>query len=126
MRVLWEVAHQDDITASQLVERLGIDAGYVSRVLRGFRERGLVKTGASEIDGRICHLKLTTRGLHALRAIEALLEPQNWELDLCLFPGRGPGRAALRRIRGQTVCWAHSVQHHEFTATLNIQGSQHR
>jgi DNA-binding MarR family transcriptional regulator/N-acetylglutamate synthase-like GNAT family acetyltransferase len=70
MRLLWEVAHQEDITASQLVERLGIDAGYASRVLRGFRQRGLVKTEASRFDGRIRHLKLTTRGRQALVPLE--------------------------------------------------------
>ena len=70
MRVLWEVAHQDDITASQIESRLGMDRGYVSRILRGFRERGLVKTEASSTDGRIRHLKLTNRGLHAMLPLE--------------------------------------------------------
>ena len=70
MRVLWEIAHQDDITASALEDRLGMDRGYLSRVIRGFRERGLVRTESSESDGRLRHLKLTAKGSNAMLAFE--------------------------------------------------------
>jgi DNA-binding MarR family transcriptional regulator/N-acetylglutamate synthase-like GNAT family acetyltransferase len=70
MRVLWEISHQADITASQLEELLGMDRSYLSRVIRGFREQGLVKTESSEFDGRVRHLKLTTKGLHYVIAFE--------------------------------------------------------
>ena len=44
-RLLWELAHPSGqgITASELAGHLDLDPGYLSRLLRGFKERGLVK-----------------------------------------------------------------------------------
>jgi DNA-binding MarR family transcriptional regulator/N-acetylglutamate synthase-like GNAT family acetyltransferase len=70
MRLLWELGHQDGASASNLRESLGVDAGYVSRVLRTFRERGWVAATAAEHDARIRHLTLTPRGRKALVPLE--------------------------------------------------------
>jgi len=69
-RVLWELAHEERATASLLEERLGMDRGYLSRILRGFRERGLLRAAASKEDGRVRHLALTGRGRKAFAAID--------------------------------------------------------
>ena len=42
-RLLWELAHTPGLTASVLARELQLDAGYLSRLLTGLRERGLVK-----------------------------------------------------------------------------------
>ncbi len=44
---------------------MGLDAGYLSRILRGFEERGLIGRKASEADGRQSHLFLTRQGQKA-------------------------------------------------------------
>jgi DNA-binding MarR family transcriptional regulator/GNAT superfamily N-acetyltransferase len=62
MRVLWEIAHGDNLTASDVAARLDLDAGYLSRLLRGFEKDGLVSRTASKVDARQSHLKLTARG----------------------------------------------------------------
>ena len=41
-RLLWEFAHRDRVTATELARDLGLDPGYLSRLLRGFKERGLI------------------------------------------------------------------------------------
>lgn len=64
-RVLYEVAHREGLTASVLSAGLGIDAGYLSRMLAGFARRGFVKRHRSARDGRERRLALTKRGREA-------------------------------------------------------------
>src|SRR5712691_6624 len=61
-RVLYEIAHRDAPAAAELARELGVDAGYLSRILRGFKKRGLIERKASQADGRQSHLWLTDRG----------------------------------------------------------------
>lgn len=62
VRVLWELAHRPGLTATSLREELGLDAGYVSRILRRFERAGLVAKRTSREDGRRTLLSLTKRG----------------------------------------------------------------
>jgi DNA-binding MarR family transcriptional regulator/GNAT superfamily N-acetyltransferase len=64
-RVLFELAHRDRPTAAELVRELGLDPGYLSRILRGFFRQGLLKKEASKDDGREQHLFLTAAGRQA-------------------------------------------------------------
>jgi len=63
--VLYELAHRDRPTASDLGKALDLDAGYLSRLLRGFGRRGLVAASASATDRRQRHLQLTANGRRA-------------------------------------------------------------
>ncbi len=53
------------MTASALGRDLGLDPGYLSRTLKGFRERGLLTTIAAEGDARRQELSLTETGAAA-------------------------------------------------------------
>jgi DNA-binding MarR family transcriptional regulator/GNAT superfamily N-acetyltransferase len=70
VRVMYELAHRDGPTSSELVRELGLDSGYLSRILRGFERRGLIEKTKSERDARQAHLRLTDAG----RAAFALLD----------------------------------------------------
>ena len=70
VRVLYELAHQERPTAAGLSRELGLDPGYLSRVLRGFEKRRLISRTRSEADGRQSHLGLTARGQAAFAPLE--------------------------------------------------------
>jgi DNA-binding MarR family transcriptional regulator/GNAT superfamily N-acetyltransferase len=70
VRVLYELAHRQRPTATDLGKRLGLDAGYLSRILLGFEKRGYVKRHASKSDGRQSHLSLTQTGRKAFAPLE--------------------------------------------------------
>jgi len=61
-RILFELAHRQDLTSSNLCRELGLDAGYLSRILTRFEQQGLVEKVPSEIDGRQRLLRLTAEG----------------------------------------------------------------
>lgn len=72
-RVLWELAHADTPagpTASELAHALELDPGYLSRLLRGLKDRGLVATARSDSDARQQHLELTPAGRRAFAPLE--------------------------------------------------------
>jgi DNA-binding MarR family transcriptional regulator/N-acetylglutamate synthase-like GNAT family acetyltransferase len=71
LRVLYEIAHRNQPTAAELCQQLGLDPGYLSRILRGFEKRGLVSKSASQIDGRQSLLALTGRGRKTFAALDA-------------------------------------------------------
>ncbi|HEX4470085.1 MAG TPA: helix-turn-helix domain-containing GNAT family N-acetyltransferase, partial [Gemmatimonadaceae bacterium] len=71
VRVLYELRHRDQTTASVLVEELALDAAYLSRMLREFVRRGLVSRMRSRADRRQSILRLTAKGRRTFDAIDA-------------------------------------------------------
>ena len=70
-RVLFELAHRDLPAASDLSKELQLDAGYLSRILRGFQKSGLVAKAESRVDGRQNLLSLTARGRRVFADLDA-------------------------------------------------------
>jgi len=70
-RALYELAHREEGTATGLREELGLDAGYLSRILRGLEKRGLIQRKTSPDDGRQRLLSLTDRGRRAFAKLNA-------------------------------------------------------
>ena len=71
VRVLYELAHREQPTAADLIRELGLDAGYLSRILRGFAKRGLITKTPSTTDRRQTLLSLTARGRRAFAPLNA-------------------------------------------------------
>lgn len=70
VRVLYELAHRKRTTASDLVRELGLDAGYVSRMLRGFQRRRLIARTRTAEDARQSLIVLTPAGRKAFAPLE--------------------------------------------------------
>jgi DNA-binding MarR family transcriptional regulator/GNAT superfamily N-acetyltransferase len=70
-RVLYELGHRTGATAAALGRELGLDAGYLSRILKAFARRGLVAAGRAAGDARRRPLTLTAAGRKACAALEA-------------------------------------------------------
>ena len=69
-RIIFELAHQDNSTATYLCRVLRLDAGYLSRTLNKLERQSLiVKTRSSE-DGRQRLLNLTAEGQEAFAIID--------------------------------------------------------
>jgi len=71
VRTLYELAQTPRITAVELRKTLGLDAGYLSRMLAAFEKSGLIQKQDSESDGRRSLLSLTTKGAKAFAPLDA-------------------------------------------------------
>jgi DNA-binding MarR family transcriptional regulator/GNAT superfamily N-acetyltransferase len=69
-RVLYELAQAPHLDAAELRTWLGLDAGYLSRILNKFEDAGLIERGPSRSDPRRRRVRLTARG----RETAALLD----------------------------------------------------
>jgi DNA-binding MarR family transcriptional regulator/ribosomal protein S18 acetylase RimI-like enzyme len=108
-RILFEIAHRDPCTSSDLSEFLSMDAAQVSRMIKVFEDQGLIRRIRSDGDSRERFLKLTAKGrrafsslnirsstearnlleklsvenrsrlLHCMKTIESVLNPQSAE-----------------------------------------------
>lgn len=70
VRVLYELAHHERTTASDIAATLDLDRGYLSRMLRSFKRRGLITTRRDRDDRRHTHLALTATGRKAFAPLE--------------------------------------------------------
>jgi DNA-binding MarR family transcriptional regulator/predicted N-acetyltransferase YhbS len=98
-RVLYELAQRGSATATEIRRDLGLDAGYLSRLLRGLRQRGLVRAVASASDARASQLSLTAKGAKQFGQLDQRTREQVSEM-LGSLPETGRDRvvAAMRAV----------------------------
>jgi len=70
-RVLYELANRRQPTATDIRKELGLDAGYMSRMLRDFERRKFVTRERSKTDERQRFLSLTSKGRSAFAPLDA-------------------------------------------------------
>jgi DNA-binding MarR family transcriptional regulator/N-acetylglutamate synthase-like GNAT family acetyltransferase len=125
VRVMYEIFHHPGITATEIRDALALDAGYLSRILRGLRRQGLVSARAPADDRRRRSLTLSERGLRTFEGLNArsseqvgsmlarLSRPQRRELVRAmsgiegLLGGApaGPGQVLLRDPLAGELGW---------------------
>jgi len=70
-RVLYELAHRDELSAKEIGAELGLDAGYLSRIVQNFDENGLITRQPLPADRRQYQLALTAKGRQAFAELES-------------------------------------------------------
>ena len=70
VRVLFELAHRKDCTAREIGQDLGLDAGYLSRILNRFQRARLIARERSKVDGRNIQLRLTAKGQSVFESLD--------------------------------------------------------
>src|SRR5215472_1955126 len=70
MRVLYELAHRDEASASALAADLGLDAGYLSRILARFESQRLIARAGAADDARRTIIRLTAKGRESFAPYE--------------------------------------------------------
>jgi len=69
-RVLYELAQRDDLAAKEIGNELGLDPGYLSRILQSFEDGGLVTRKPLPSDRRQYRLSLTAKGRQAFARLD--------------------------------------------------------
>src|SRR5450756_966676 len=71
-RVLYELAHRDDLAAKAIGIELGLDPGYLSRIIQNFDDNGLITRKPLPADRRQYRLSLTAKGRQAFARLDRL------------------------------------------------------
>ena len=69
-RVLTELSHRDQLTATGIAQELDLDPGYLSRILLRFQKQGWIAREPSAFDRRQFHIVLTRAGRNALKPLD--------------------------------------------------------
>ncbi|MGH8821128.1 MAG: bifunctional helix-turn-helix transcriptional regulator/GNAT family N-acetyltransferase [Rhodoferax sp.] len=87
VRVLYELAHRDQPTATELARDLALDAGYLSRILRRFEGKGWLARVPSPADARQSLLALTPAGHQVFAPLQQQSRDEAAALLAALKPG---------------------------------------
>ena len=87
VRVLYELAHRDDLTAGSLARELDLDPGYLSRMLGAFERAGWLRRTRSVDDARRSRLAITQAGRRAFAPLDRASRNEVARLIAPLPPG---------------------------------------
>src|SRR5450432_3167396 len=69
-RVLYELATREDLAAKEIGIELGLDPGYLSRIIQNFDDNGLITRKPLPADRRQYRLSLTAKGRQAFARLD--------------------------------------------------------
>jgi DNA-binding MarR family transcriptional regulator/GNAT superfamily N-acetyltransferase len=85
--VLYELAHRQELAAKEIGTELGLDAGYLSRIVQKFDEDGLITRNPLASDRRQFQLSLTDKGRHAFAKLDRSSHDEVGAMLAALAPG---------------------------------------
>ena len=105
-RVLYELAHREDLSAKEICAELGLDAGYLSRIVQRFDDAGLITSKPLPSDRRQNRLALTARGRQTFAKLERSMQDEVAAM-LATLPHDGKARligamAVIERLLGES------------------------
>jgi DNA-binding MarR family transcriptional regulator/predicted GNAT family N-acyltransferase len=86
-RVLYELAHHDDLAAKEIGIELGLDPGYLSRIVQSFDEKGLITRKPLPSDRRQVCLNLTAKGRQTFAKLNLNSQNEVAAMLAALSPG---------------------------------------
>lgn len=86
-RVIYELATSPGPQAKGIAAALGLDQGYLSRILSKFQSAGLIKRQVSTHDSRAADIELTRKGRTVFKSLNALSDKQAANILGTLSPG---------------------------------------
>jgi DNA-binding MarR family transcriptional regulator/GNAT superfamily N-acetyltransferase len=86
-RVLYELAHRDDLAAKEIGIELGLDPGYLSRIVQSFDEKGLITRKPLPSDRRQVCLNLTAKGRQTFAKLNLSSQNEVAAMLAALAPG---------------------------------------
>jgi len=106
-RVIYELAHREDPSAKEIGTELGLDAGYLSRIVQNFDENGLITRTPLASDRRQYRLALTAKGRQASAQLECSSQDEVGAMLAALPRGGGQklvsAMAAIERLLGEAT-----------------------
>jgi DNA-binding MarR family transcriptional regulator/N-acetylglutamate synthase-like GNAT family acetyltransferase len=105
-RVLYELAHREDAAARDIGIELGLDAGYLSRIVQKFDDDGLITRKPLPADRRQVRLGLTAKGRQAFAKLNRSSHDEVATMLAALTPGDRArvtaAMAIIERLLGTT------------------------
>jgi DNA-binding MarR family transcriptional regulator/GNAT superfamily N-acetyltransferase len=100
-RVMYELAHRGELAAKEIGAELGLDPGYLSRIMQKFDADGLITRTPLPSDRRQYQLSLTARGRQAFAKLERSSHDEVAAMLAALSPReRGRLTEAMATIQG--------------------------
>ena len=105
-RVLYELAHRQNLSAKEIGAELGLDAGYLSRIVQNFDEGGLITREPLPSDRRQYRLALTAKGRQTFAKLDRSMQDEVAAM-LAKLPHDGTARligamALIERLLGES------------------------
>src|ERR1700680_2525323 len=88
-RVLYELATRENLSAKEIGIELGLDPGYLSRIVQNFDDNGLIARKPAPLDRRQYQLSLTAKGRQAFAKINRSSHDDIANMLAALAPGEG-------------------------------------
>lgn len=115
VRVLYELAHRENPTATEIARELSLDAGYLSRLLRKLERRGHLARGRDAQDARQRPLRLTRTGRRIFDGLDRASGKQIATMIAALTPGQvgqlvGSMQVVRRLLQSESSASAFSLR----------------